>query len=70
MQSIIQVSGLCKSYGDLCIINGVDLSVSKGEVFGLLGIIYGNKFVFDGADYSFVISILLGKVVKIMSEKI
>lgn len=52
MQSIIQVSGLCKSYGDLCIINGIDLSVSKGEVFGLLGA--------NGAGKSTTIECILG----------
>lgn len=52
MQSIIQVSGLSKSYGDLCVINGIDLSISKGEIFGLLGA--------NGAGKSTTIECILG----------
>ncbi len=52
MQSIIQVSGLRKSYGNLHIINGIDLSVIKGEVFGLLGA--------NGAGKSTTIECILG----------
>lgn len=52
MQSIIQVFGLRKSYGDLHVINGIDLSVAKGEVFGLLGA--------NGAGKSTAIECILG----------
>lgn len=52
MQSIIQVSGLRKSYGNLSVIGGIDLFVSKGEVFGLLGA--------NGAGKSTTIECMLG----------
>lgn len=37
MKTTIQVSGLSKSYGALHVIRNLDLTVSKGEVYGLLG---------------------------------
>jgi len=37
MESVIQVRGLHKSYGDLEAVRGIDFEVPKGEVFGLLG---------------------------------
>lgn len=52
MQSIIQVTNLKKSYHDLCVINGIDFSVSEGEIFGLLGA--------NGAGKSTVIECILG----------
>lgn len=52
MQSMIEVSGLRKSYGDLCILNGISLSIAKGEVFGLLGA--------NGAGKSTLIECILG----------
>ena len=33
----IEVRGLRKSYGDVEAVRGIDLSVSRGEVFALLG---------------------------------
>ncbi|GGR45274.1 ABC-2 type transport system ATP-binding protein [Nocardioides luteus] len=33
----IQVAGLTKSYGDVHVLRGVDLSVEKGSIFALLG---------------------------------
>jgi ABC-2 type transport system ATP-binding protein len=33
----IEVSGLCKRYGDDEAVRGIDLAVRRGEVFGLLG---------------------------------
>lgn len=35
MKSTIEVSNLSKAYGDLCVLNGINLSIAKGEVFGL-----------------------------------
>ncbi|MGH3350485.1 MAG: ABC transporter ATP-binding protein [Nocardioides sp.] len=35
--SAIQIAGLTKSYGDLNVLQGVDLSVEKGSIFALLG---------------------------------
>jgi ABC-2 type transport system ATP-binding protein len=35
--SVIEVSGLKKSYGQLQAVRGVDLSIAQGEIFALLG---------------------------------
>ena len=37
MEKTIQVTGLCKSYGENAVIRDVSLSVAAGEVYGLLG---------------------------------
>lgn len=37
MAAILQVRGLAKRYGDLWALQGLDLDVEKGEVFGFLG---------------------------------
>lgn len=36
-QSIIELKGLTKRYGDFAAVNDLNLSISKGEIFGLLG---------------------------------
>jgi ABC-2 type transport system ATP-binding protein len=36
-EAVIDVRGLVKRYGDLIAVNGVDLTVYKGEIFGILG---------------------------------
>ncbi|MEC3881719.1 ABC transporter ATP-binding protein [Parapedobacter sp. 10938] len=36
-QSIIELKGLTKRYGDFTAVDSLDLSVNKGEIFGLLG---------------------------------
>ncbi|WP_430812821.1 MULTISPECIES: ABC transporter ATP-binding protein [unclassified Carboxylicivirga] len=35
--SVIQLNGVTKKYGDFTAVNNLDLSISQGEVFGLLG---------------------------------
>ncbi len=50
--SVIEVKGLVKHYGDVRAVDGVDLSVSSGEVFALLGP--------NGAGKSTVVEILEG----------
>ena len=52
MQTTIQVSGLPKSYSTLHVIRNLDLTVSRGEVFGLLGA--------NGAGKSTAIECMLG----------
>ena len=52
MKTTIQVSGLSKSYGALHVIKSLDLTVSKGEVYGLLGA--------NGAGKSTAIECMLG----------
>lgn len=52
MKTTIQVSSLSKSYGALHVIKNLDLTVSKGEVYGLLGA--------NGAGKSTAIECMLG----------
>lgn len=49
--AIVEVKGLVKKYGDRIAVNGVDLSIFEGEIFGLLGP--------NGAGKSTTISILV-----------
>ena len=37
MTEVIEAKGLARSFGDLVAVDGIDLSVSEGEVFGFLG---------------------------------
>lgn len=37
MESIIEVRGLVRKFGDVTAVNNISLSVGKGELFGLLG---------------------------------
>lgn len=37
METTIKVEHLKKSYGNICVVNDISISVDKGEVFGLLG---------------------------------
>ena len=50
----IEIKGLTKSYGDVHALNGVDISIKKGEFFGLLGP--------NGAGKTTTINILTGLV--------
>jgi len=49
---IIEVSNLVKKYKDFVAVNGVDLSIKEGEIFGLLGP--------NGAGKSTTLNTLLG----------
>src|SRR5215469_1730254 len=51
-ETIIELSGLTKRYGTLTAVDGLSLSVCRGEVFGLLGP--------NGAGKSTTILMLLG----------
>ncbi len=35
--NVIEVAGLVKTYGDFRAVDGIDLAIRRGEVFGLLG---------------------------------
>jgi len=35
--SILELNGLTRRFGDLTAVNGVNLSIRAGEIFGLLG---------------------------------
>jgi len=37
MEEAVRISGLRKAYGGLAAVDGIDLSVARGEIFGLLG---------------------------------
>ena len=37
MKNAIEVKNLTKKYGDLAVVNNLNISVKKGEIFGLLG---------------------------------
>ncbi len=49
---MIEIKNLCKRYGDIEAVNGVDLSVESGEIFCLLGS--------NGAGKTTIIKILIG----------
>ncbi len=38
MESVIMVEGLCKEFGDIKAVKGIDFQVRKGELFGFLGV--------------------------------
>ena len=38
MESIIKVEGLCKEFGEVKAVKGIDFEVQKGELFGFLGV--------------------------------
>lgn len=52
METTIKVEHLKKSYGNICVVNDINISVNKGEVFGLLGA--------NGAGKSTTIECMLG----------
>jgi len=54
IEPAIEIKGLTKSYGDLKALNGVDITIKKGEFFGLLGP--------NGAGKTTTINILTGLV--------
>ncbi len=37
MNEVIEANGLVRTFGGLVAVDGIDLSVSEGEVFGFLG---------------------------------
>jgi ABC-2 type transport system ATP-binding protein len=34
---VIDVSGIAKRFGDKTVVNGIDLQVKRGEIYGFLG---------------------------------
>lgn len=60
MNESIIVTGLCKQYRDVRALDGVSLSVHRGELFGLLGV--------NGAGKTTLIKILSGLVSKTAGE--
>ncbi|NIQ30157.1 MAG: ATP-binding cassette domain-containing protein, partial [Acidobacteria bacterium] len=37
MSAVVEVEGLVKRYGDVRAVDGIDLEVDEGEIFGILG---------------------------------
>ena len=37
MSSVVDIRNVCKTYGDVCALDGVNISVDAGEMFGLIG---------------------------------
>ena len=37
MKNAIQINDLCKRFGDVIAVDGLNLTVKKGEIFGFLG---------------------------------
>ena len=53
MESIIQIKGLRKSFGDKEILKGIDLEVNKGEVICIIGPSgSGKTTIFDAISYA------------------
>ena len=59
-EPLVLVEGLVKKYGDVVAVNGVSLSVSPGEMFGLIGP--------DGAGKTSTLRTVLGLLPKRMKE--
>jgi len=51
-QSVIEVEGLTKSFGDFTAVNAISFGVKKGEIFGFLGA--------NGAGKTTAIKMLIG----------
>ena len=56
MERIIEIEGLCKSFGDVKAVQNLSFQVKKGELFAFLGV--------NGAGKSTTISILCGQLAK------
>jgi ABC-2 type transport system ATP-binding protein len=37
VRSVIQVSGVCKTYGSTVAVDEISFDVNEGEIFGLIG---------------------------------
>jgi ABC-2 type transport system permease protein len=56
MTQAIQTTGICKIFGSQTVLNGIDLSIGRGEIFGLLGP--------SGAGKTTLIKILTGQLMQ------
>lgn len=56
MENVIEITGLCKSFGDIKAVDNLTFKVKKGELFAFLGV--------NGAGKSTTISILCGQLSK------
>lgn len=52
--SVINVRGIRKCYGDICAVDGIDLDIDAGEIYGLIG--------HNGAGKSTLMRIMLGLI--------
>ena len=55
-QNVIEITDLCKSFGDIKAVNNLSFSVRKGQLFAFLGV--------NGAGKSTTISIISGQLKK------
>lgn len=56
MENIIEINGLCKSFGSIKAVDGLSFKVKKGELFAFLGV--------NGAGKSTTISVMCGQLKK------
>lgn len=52
---LISASGLHKSFGEVHAVNGVDLTIPAGEIYGLVGA--------DGAGKNYYLALVSGRVI-------
>lgn len=38
METVLEINGLTKKYGDLTAVNNISFAIEGGEIFGLLGL--------------------------------
>lgn len=56
MENVIEIEGLCKSFGDIKAVHDLSFKVKKGELFAFLGV--------NGAGKSTTINIICGQLKK------
>ena len=59
---LVQASGLQKSFGDVHAVNGVDLKIASGEIYGLVGS--------DGAGKTTTMRLLVGALLPPMEKRV
>lgn len=58
MEKIIEINNVKKSFNNIKVLDGVTLSISKGEIYGLLGL--------NGSGKTTLMKIILGLIKKIL----
>ena len=60
MEKIIEINNVKKSFNNIKVLDGVTLSISKGEIYGLLGL--------NGSGKTTLMKIILGLIKKDFGE--